>query len=127
MLDAYFARLKVLLDRYAATPFVLLVRSDFETRPGGQGYLLGSVIFADTSTLYFSEFLDVTLNRVDKVMYSYHYQDAETHLVFRYDNARHKPPLTFIHHKHTPGEVTSASVPDLDNALTEISARRGWL
>jgi hypothetical protein len=51
VLDAYFARLKALLDRYAATPFVLLVRSDFETRPGGQGYLSGSVLFEDASTL----------------------------------------------------------------------------
>jgi hypothetical protein len=45
MLEAYFARLKAILDRYAATPFVLLVKSNFETRPGGQGYLSGSVTF----------------------------------------------------------------------------------
>ncbi len=78
MLDTYFARLKTLLDRYAATPFVLLVRSDFETRPGGQGYLSGSIIFQDNSALHFSEFLDTTLSRVDTVMYSYHWPFAAT-------------------------------------------------
>ena len=26
-------------------------------------------------------------------MYAYHYQDADTNLVFRYDNAAHKPAL----------------------------------
>lgn len=127
MLDAYFARLKALLDRYAATPFVLLVRSDFEARPGGQGYLSGSVIFVDSSALHFSEFLDTTPSRVDKVTYSYHYQDANSTLVFRYDNARHRPALAFIGHKHTPDDVVSAPAPDLEDVLAEIATRNGWL
>ena len=28
-----------------------------------------------------------------KPLYAYHYQDAEHHLIFRYDNAAHKPAL----------------------------------
>jgi hypothetical protein len=120
VLEPYFTRLKAILDRYAATPFVLHVKFSFETRPGGQGYLSGSVIFQDGSALHFSEFLDTTPSAIDKLMYTYH-------LVFRYDNARHRPPLASTDHKHIPGNVTIAPTPSLDDVLAEIATLKGWL
>lgn len=36
-------------------------------------------------------------------MYTYHYQGADNRLIFRYDNARHRPPLRALEHKHTIG------------------------
>ena len=62
----------------------------FDMRPGDQGYLTGTLIFVDDSKLHFSEYVDQTGEVVDKLMYTYHYQDTGNQLIFRYDNALHK-------------------------------------
>lgn len=126
MIQAYFDQIKALVDRYAVTRFVLDAKASFETRPGEQGYLTGSITFEDGSVLYFREFLDSTRGTVEKLMYTYHYQDATDQLIFRYDNARHRPPLPSLEHKHTPGQVIEAPAPTLEEVLTEIVATRGW-
>ncbi len=94
---------------------------------GGQGCLSGSVTFQDDSTLHFSEFLDATVSAVDRLMYIYHYQDVSDNLVFRYDSARHRPPLVATHHKHTPNGAISVLAPGLDDVLAEIASLKGWL
>ena len=43
----------------------------------------------------------------------------------RYDNARHRPPLRSLEHKHTYGQVVEASAPTLEGVLTEIVVERG--
>lgn len=53
-------------------------------------------------------------------MYSFHYQDAQATLRFRYDNAKHKPALGFQDHKHTPEETLASPIPDLQDVLDEI-------
>lgn len=126
-MQSYFAQIKTLIDQYAATSFVLEARISFELRPGNQGYLVGSVTFLDNSILHFKEFLDKTGEVTDKLMFSYHYQDADHQLIFRYDNARHKPPLTSPEHKHLPEEVIVASAPILADVLTEIVVTKGWV
>jgi hypothetical protein len=70
LIDAYFSGIKALLDRYAATPFVLDVRVTFDRRPGDQGYLTSVVSFADGSALSCREFLDGALGALDKLTYS---------------------------------------------------------
>jgi len=52
-------------------------------------------------------------------MYAYHCQDAEKHLRFRYDNARHRPPVSQKEHKHTIDGVTPATVPSLQEVIDE--------
>ncbi|MBI1930001.1 hypothetical protein HYR99_37835 [Candidatus Poribacteria bacterium] len=96
-------------------------------RPGEQGYLTGSATFVDGSVLHFREFLDTVKEKVDKVMYTYHYQDASNQLIFRYDNARHKPPLRSLEHKHLPDQIVETVAPTLDEVLAEITASRGWV
>jgi hypothetical protein len=61
-------------------------------------------------------------------MYSYHYQDGQKRLVFRYDNAAHKPSLSQPEHKHTPEGVEVSSAPTLVEVLDEILSliRRPW-
>lgn len=100
---------------------------NFETRPGDQGYLAGTVLFADDSTLHFSEYLDQVGDIIDKLMYTYHYQDQNNQLIFRYDNARHRPPLPTLEHKHLPTEVVETSAPTLDDVLAEIVIMKGWV
>jgi hypothetical protein len=127
MIQAYFNQVKAIVDQYAATRLVLDANVGFEMRPGGQGYLTGSIIFADGSALYFREFLDVVKDTVDKLMYTYHYQDAGHQLIFRYDNARHRPPLRSLEHKHTPGQVIEVPAPTLEDVLAEIVVAKGWV
>jgi hypothetical protein len=103
---------------------VLDATIQFETRPGNQGYLQGRVVFVDGSHLFFREYLDIIEPGVDKLMYSYHYQEEENQLIFRYDNARHKPTLPFRSHKHIfPNEIVAAIPPTLDDVLAEIVDR----
>ena len=127
MIDEYFSAIKALLDRYAATPFVLAVRVTFDRRPGDQGYLTGAVAFADGSTLSCREFLDGALGALDKLSYSYHYQDAEGRLIFRYDNAMHRPPPPSREHKHGGDLTIEAPAPELETVLSEVAEMRGWL
>jgi len=125
VIQAYFNQVKALVDQYAVTRFVLDANVSFEMRPGEQGYLTGSVIFLDGSALYFREFLDAVKDAVDKLMYTYHYQDAGHKLIFRYDNARHRPPLRSLEHKHTPGRAMEAPAPTLEDVLAELSWPKG--
>ncbi len=41
-------------------------------------------------------------------------------LIFRYDNAAHKPALPFREHKHLPQQILPAPTPALTDVLTEI-------
>lgn len=88
--------------------------------------LSGVISFADDSTLYFKEFVDSIEDSVDKLMYGYHYQDSEKQLVFRYDNARHKPRLPFEEHKHLREQIVETSAPTLADVLEEIFTENGW-
>jgi hypothetical protein len=67
----------------------------------------------DESQLHFREFIDASEGCVDKVAYSYHLQDKSNQLLFRYDNAKHKPALAFAEHKHYSDEIIFAPAPHL--------------
>lgn len=127
MIKAYFTQVKAIVDQYAAATFVLETSINFELRPGDQGYLTGTVTFVDDSVLYFREYLDATGDGVDKVMYAYHYQDASNHLIFRYDNARHRPLLSSLEHKHLPHQSVETPVPTIEDVLAEIATFKGWI
>jgi hypothetical protein len=127
MIQTYFTQFQAVVDQYAATNFVVETNVNYETRPGDQGYLAGTITFIDSSTLHFSEYLDQAGEVVDKLMYTYHYQDANNHLVFRYDNARHKPPLASSEHKHLPNQIIEAPAPAFDDVMVEIVTIKGWV
>jgi hypothetical protein len=126
-IQVYFNHTKRLTEQYAATDAVLEVKVTFDTRPGEQGYLSGSMSFTDGSILYFREYLDTFEGTLDKLMYTYHYQDAENQLIFRYDNALHKPALSFREHKHLSGKIEKAPAPTLEDIFGEIFTVKGWM
>lgn len=99
----------------------LILSSDLtsDVRTANIGLLKGVIVFLDGSTLFFKEYLDLRY-RLDKKMYSFHYQDAQARLLFRYDNADHKPGLGFQDHKHTPENTLPATIPNLQEVLEEI-------
>jgi len=51
-------------------------------------------------------------------------QGAERELIFRYDNAAHRPSLLMYPHKHTQTEVVECRVPTLTGVIDEILKRR---
>ena len=102
----------------------------FELRPGNQGYAFGVVLFQDRSGLYFREYHDSIASHVSKLMYSYHYQDADQQLIFRYDNAPHHPEISsHPHHKHggdqSGEQIVAAQPPGLPEVLREIERQTG--
>ena len=80
----------------------------------------GTIRLKDGSVLHFTEFIDVVGEVTEKIMYTYHYQDNEQRLVFRYDNAHHRPALAFLTHKHEGQSVTEAPPPVVEAVLAEI-------
>ena len=70
------------LDRVVATGEAVLLTLQVDQRSFMQGFIAGSLQFEDGSTLHFREFVNVS--RLEpKLMYAYHYQDANSNLVFR--------------------------------------------
>jgi hypothetical protein len=128
VIQTYFAHIKAILDQYTAASFVVDSAVSFEQRPGNQGYLHGMIVFVDESRFFFREYLDVAAEQLDKLTYAYHYQDADNNLLFRYDNAPHKPALPFQDHKHIgTTEIVQVDEPTLTNVLTEIGQCQGWI
>lgn len=88
-----------------------------------KGFLSGVLYFADGTELHFREYLDLSAPE-PRQMYVYHYHDADRRLIFRYDNARHRPPLPVREHKHTQDAVTATAPPPLEKVIDEILNRQ---
>ncbi len=107
------------LNKVVATGEAVLFALQVDDRSSTQGLLAGSLQFDDGSTLHFREFVN-TSQVEPKIVYAYHYQDADANLIFRYDNARHKPALPQSDHKHTPSGVEPSPAPTLVGVLDQI-------
>lgn len=88
----YVQRITYLLDTAVATGEAVLLALHVDQRSAWQGFIAGPLQFEDESTLDFREFVELSQPE-PKIMYAYHYQDAEHNLIFRYDNAAHRPAL----------------------------------
>lgn len=84
-----------------------------------RGFVVGLLRFNNGSELHFREFVDATLSE-PRLMYAYHFQDVNEALVFRYDNAAHRPPPPKTDHKHTPAGFTISNAPTLAQVVDEI-------
>jgi hypothetical protein len=92
-----------------------------EVMPDREGLIEGRLRFWDESLLEFVEVLQAKGIVLVKTNYTYHYQNADIELIFRYDNAPHHPEVaTFPHHKHTKTAIETATPPHLGDVLKEI-------
>lgn len=122
-LKRYFQTLQATV---AAAADVATSDLSLEIRGPSIGFIRGDVRFADGSFLHLRELLD-TQKVAPRLMYAYHYQQADGAFVFRYDNARHYFELpTFPHHKHEGDEehVIAHPAPTLSDVLHEIARLR---
>lgn len=91
-----------------------------EIRPNKQAIIKAKIILVDNSVLYIKEYIDAKY-KIEKVSYAYQYQDSNGRLIFRYDNAVHRPALRFKEHKHIKAEVIiEASLPDISDIIDEV-------
>lgn len=76
--------------------------------------------FQSGCLLEISEAIIVENGGLKTLGYRYHFQDAGSELIFRYDNTPHFPHLpSFPHHKHLRNAVVASSKPDLLDVLQE--------
>lgn len=84
-----------------------------------RGYVRAQMELVDGSEFHLREYVDVT-SVEPRVMYAYHYQDQTGQLIFRYDNALHRPPLPRPEHKHIGDTVVTGPTPTLQAVLDEL-------
>ncbi len=119
MIEGYVQQL---LDTIAACPLVQMTNLILDKRAPQVALIRGELTFIDGSRLYFRELVEMR-NAIVRHMYSYHYQDSEGALIFRYDDTPHHPHVnTFPYHKHqrTEDAVLAASPPDMESVIREI-------
>ena len=91
-----------------------------EIRPNKQAIVKARIVLVDSSVLHIKEYIDAKY-KIEKVSYAYQYQDRDGELIFRYDNAVHRPALRFKGHKHTKdGVIIEASLPDISDIIDEV-------
>ena len=115
-----YARLLMhLLNSVVATAQARIENLQVDQRSMLRGFISGILVFEDDSQLHFREFIDLT--QVEPRMdYAYHYQNAQNDLIFRYDNAAHRPALSQAEHKHTLAGVSTSVSPTLAQVIDEI-------
>ena len=120
LLTEYLSGIVKLIDEYSRTELIIDSELTTDFRTEKIGIIKGSITFSNNSRLIFTEYLDLRY-KIEKLNYSFHYQKQDGLLIFRYDNARHKPPSDAYGHKHLPaGKVFAAEPPSLKDIFTEI-------
>lgn len=118
----YAWSIRDVLDVTVSAAEATLVRIEIDARSSLRGVGGGLIRFEDASELHLREFVDTSLPD-PRLMYAYHYQDADAALLFRYDNARHRPLLPQPEHKHTSAGVRVSPAPTLAQVIDEILRR----
>lgn len=99
LLTEYISDIVKVIDEYSKTNLIIDSELSADYRTEKTGIVKGSVTFADNSILVFTEYLDLRY-KIEKLNYSFHYRKQDGSLIFRYDNARHKPAIDAFGHKH---------------------------
>jgi len=119
LLAEYLSDVTKAIDEYSRTGLILSSELKIDARTEKIGLIKGSFVFINESELFSTEYLDLRY-KVEKLAYSFHYQDKNDELIFRYDNAAHKPGHRLKSHKHVKGAILQTEIPDLRGILKEI-------
>ncbi|MEA1966985.1 MAG: DUF6516 family protein, partial [Thermodesulfobacteriota bacterium] len=68
-----------------------------EIRPGKQAVINVTVVLVNNSVLYIKGYIAAKY-KLEILAYAYYYQKKDGQLIFRYDNAKHKPSLPSREH-----------------------------
>lgn len=118
MIRPYFQEVEELLS---TCPLALDFHFDFTVVDFDRGFWKGRITFRGGFELHLFEYVIVREDQINVQTYRYHFQDSETNLVFRYDNAPHHPNVaTHPHHIHTADDLQEAQKPKLSEVLDEV-------
>jgi hypothetical protein len=119
--SSYFQELVAAITRLEDYGLASTITSNSESRPSGELFINIKVELIDNSVLFIREYVSVRQERIDHFSYAYQYQTSDESLIFRYDNAAHKPPLTEKEHKHVEnGEIIICPLPSIELIVDEI-------
>jgi hypothetical protein len=91
-----------------------------EIRPSKQAVINAIINLVDGSVLQIRVYVDGKY-KIEIISYAYQYHDIKGKLIFRYDNARHKPELEYKNHKHLhDGSMVQSSMPDISDVVDEV-------
>ncbi len=115
----YASGISNLLNSLETTGQAKLINLEVDQRSILRGLIHGLIIFEDDSELHFREFVDTSLPE-PKLSFAYQCIDVHKNLIFRYDNAAHRPSLSQPSHKHNPKGIDICPIPNLLQAVDEI-------
>ena len=119
-LNEYLAAIRMEIERLDTHGFAESIDFHEELRAGKQAIVKAEIVLIDGSLLIIREYIDAKYH-ISKVSYAYHYQSRNGRLIFRYDNAAHKPALNFSEHKHTSGgDIEPSAPPEISKLIEEV-------
>jgi hypothetical protein len=120
LLNEYLALFRKTLEKIENYGYSDSIEIREEIRANKQAVLNAKVVLTDNSVLHIKEYIDARYG-IERLSYAYQYQDREGNLIFRYDNAKHRPELGFKAHKHlADGKISAAALPDVFDLVDEI-------
>ncbi len=117
----YFQNLLLTIARLEDYGLSNAIASSSESRPSGELFIDIKIELVDGSMLFVREYVAARQEYIEHFSYAYQYQTANKNLIFRYDNAAHKPPLSEKEHKHLQnGEIITCSLPTIEAIVDEV-------
>lgn len=117
----YLASFRHDIDRLDTYGFAESIIFQEELRAGKQAVVRAEIVLVDGSCLIIREYIESKYG-LEKLSYAYQYQDRDGNLVFRYDNAAHKPKLDFVNHKHSSAGIEMVNPPEMSELVDEVIA-----
>ena len=118
-INEYLASIRRALERLDGYGFAESIVFHEEIRAGKQAIIKAEIVLIDSSCLIIREYIGSKYG-IEKLSYAYQYQDREGNLIFRYDNAAHKPKLETPEHRHTPEGIDLLLPPDMAELVDEV-------
>ncbi len=118
-ISEYLSSIRCAIERLDSYGFAESIIFQEEIRAGKQAIIKAEIVLVDGSCLIIREYIDSKYG-IEKLSYAYQYQDREGNLVFRYDNAAHKPNLEKPEHRHSPDGIDMVNPPDMGKLVDEV-------
>jgi hypothetical protein len=108
-----------IIQKYVEIGWIISFDFFVDSRSNYIGFIQGNLEFLDNSFLCFKEYIDLQ-DSIEKLPYSFHYQNQDNSLIFRYDNAKHKPDLGYTNHKHIRDKIVPSAILNIEQVIMEI-------
>jgi len=116
----YIDQLREALEKLETFGLTEFIDINQEIRPGKQAIVNVKVILINNTILYIKAYIN-GMYKIEIVSYAFQYQEKNGRLIFRYDNAKHKPTLLSKEHKHlSDGSIIESPIPDIFELVDEI-------